>query len=321
MSFIGFQGLPSIKVYTRQYDRDIDPFGNISIIHPLHPMRKAETIVVSSLREMEWAIQVGVDIPSLISDNGAYYYATNDDVDPKPEIQVRIMEYGTRIIRLATTTNIPIDTYRTEGISDAINGILTRRLNALEAQFWAYTFVYSGFILPLPSAPQTFRELFALSKAFLARIAPTNSFDVILSPRAYGAAIFENMLATNIVASHTEHQIASGNLNLIPVAGVDMTSFELVVVYPSYLPSLCRRYIYERYYDNVVVDGAEDKNYRRVTAERYLLPLLPTDYYYNIDGFFTAPIVVLRSRNAIDNIGNYYSANALNNLNYVISVT
>jgi hypothetical protein len=321
MSFIGFQGLPSIKVYTRQYDRDIDPFGNISIVHPLHPMRKAETIVVSSLREMEGAIQIGVDIPNLISDNGAYYYANTEYADPKPEIQIRITEYGTRTIRIAATTNIPIDVYRTEGISDAIKGILTRRLNALEAQFWVYVFAYGGFILPLSNAPQTFRELFALSKAFLARIAPTNSFDVILSPRAYGAAVFENMLATNIVASHTEHQIASGSLNLIPVAGVDMTSSELVVVYPSYLPSLCRRYIYERYYDNVVVDGTEDKNYRRITAERYLLPLLPTDYYYNIDGIFAAPIVVLSGQNAIDNMGNYYSADALNNLNYVTSVT
>jgi hypothetical protein len=321
MSSISFSGIPSIKAYTRQYDRDIDPFGNISIIHPLHPMRKMETIIVSSFREMEGAIQVGVDIPNLISDNGAYSYALSERTEPKPEIQVRVAEYRTSIIRLATTTNIPIDTYRTEGISEAIKGILNRRLDALEAQFWAQLFAFRGFTLSLPTAPQTFRELFALSRAFLVRITPTNSFDVILSPRAFGAAVFENMLASNIEANYTEHQIASGKLNLIPLAGDSLTSFELVIVYPSHFPSLCRRYIYERYYDNVVVDRTEDRNHRRITAERYLLPLFPCDYYYREGDYFAAPIVVLSGLDAVNNMGSYYSTDVLNNLNYVTSVT
>jgi hypothetical protein len=321
MSFINFQGLPSIKAYTRPYDRDVDPFGNISVIHPLHPMRKMETIVVSSLREMEDVIQIGVDIPNLISDNGAYYYATSEANNPKPEIQIRVEEYGTIFFRLAATTNIPTETYSAEGVNQAIKGILTRRLDALEAQIWARLFVLGGFVLTTPTAPQTFRELFALAKAFLSRIAPTDSFDAILSPRAFGAAIFENMLASNIEASYTEHQVASGKLNLIPFAGTSITTLELVAVYPSYFPSFCRRYIYELYYDNVVIDNVSDRNYRRITAERYVLPLLPRDYYYNSGGYFAAPIVVLRGQYAISNIASYYSIDTLNNLDYVTTVT
>jgi len=321
MSFIGFQGLLKQIAYTRQYDKDLDPFGNISVIHPLHPMRKMETIVVSSLREMESAIQIAVDIPNLTLDNGSFYYAVEDDVIPKPEIEIRIEEGPRGIFRLATTTNIPIDTYIGGGIQEIIKGILNKRLDAIEAQIWAQLFAFSSFLLPLPTAPQTFRELFALSRAFLSRIVPSDSFDVILSPRAYGAALFENMLSPSIVASHTENQIAAGTLNLIPFAGASFTTFELVSVYPSYFPSLCRRYIYEVYHDNVAVDETEDRNYRRITAERYVAPLMPRDYYYNLGGYFAAPIATLRANVAISNIQSYYSPNVLNNLNYVTNIT
>jgi hypothetical protein len=320
MSFLSVYGLPSQKAYIRQYERDIDPFGNISPIHPLHPMRKMETIVVSSLREMEDLLLIGVDIPNLISDNGAFFYATEDSPDPKPEIDIRIAGNYNGMLRLATTTTIPAEIYQATNISEAIKGILTRRLDVIESQFWAQSFVVLGFLLSLPSAPQTFREIFALSKAFLARIVPTNSFDVLLSPRAFGAAVFENMLASSIVSSHTENQIASGSLNLVPFAGESWSIFEPVSVYPSIFPSVCRRYIYERYYDEVVVDENEDRNYRRITAERYFLPVIPRDYYYNQGEYFAAPIVTLRGNIAINNIGSYYSTDTLNNLNYVTSV-
>jgi len=320
MSFLSVYGLPSQKAYIRQYERDIDPFGNISPIHPLHPMRKMETIVVSSLREMEDLLLIGVDIPNLISDNGAFSYATEDSPDPKPEIDIRIAGNYNGMLRLATTTTIPSEIYQATNISEAIKGILTRRLDVIESQFWAQSFGVLGFLLSLPSAPQTFREIFALSKAFLARIVPTNSFDVLLSPRAFGAAVFENMLASSIVSIHTENQIASGSLNLVPFAGEGWTTFEPVSVYPSSFPSVCRRYIYERYYDEVVVDENEDRNYRRITAERYFLPVIPRDYYYNQGDYFAAPIVTLRGNIAINNIGSYYSTDTLNNLNYVTSV-
>ena len=320
MSFLSVYGLPSQKAYIRQYERDIDPFGNISPIHPLHPMRKMETIVVSSLRDMEDIVQVGVDMPNLVGDNGAFDYATSDNVEPKPEIDIRIEEFSLGIFRLATTTTTPLEIYQATNISEAIKGILTRRLDVLESQFWAQLFSALGFLLPPPSAPQTFREIFALSKAFLARIVPTNSFDVLLSPRAFGAAVFENMLASSIVSSYTENQIASGNLNLVPFAGESWSIFEPVSVYPSIFPSVCRRYIYERYYDEVVVDENEDRNYRRITAERYFLPVIPRDYYYNQGEYFAAPIVTLRGNIAINNIGSYYSTDTLNNLNYVTSV-
>jgi len=320
MSFLSIQGIPGRKAYTRQYDRDLDPFGNLSPIHPAHPMRKAETIVVSSLREMEDIILIGTDIPNLVSDNGAYNYATSDDNDPKPEIDIRIEEVATGIFRLATTTTTPIETYQSTNISEAIRGILTRRLDALESQLWSQLFNLAGFLLPLPSAPQTFRELFALSKSFLARIVPTNSFDVLLSPRAFGAAVFENMLASSIVSSHTENQIASGSLYLIPFVGASWNAFEFVSVYPSNFPALCKRYIHERYYDEIVVDETEDRNYKRITAERYFLPLIPRDYYYNQGSYFAAPIVTIRGNQAINSIASFYSTDTLDNLNYVTSV-
>jgi hypothetical protein len=165
-----------------------------------------ETIVVSSLREMEDLVFIGTDIPNLIGDNGAYSYATSDDPDPKPEISIRIEDSEDSrvgILRFAATTIIPIETYQATNVSEAVKGILTRRLDVLESWFWTQIFNISGFLLPLPSLPQTFREIFALSKAFLARIVPTNSFDALLSPRAFGAAVFENMLASSIVSSHT----------------------------------------------------------------------------------------------------------------------
>jgi len=321
MSFLSIQGLPSRKAYIRQYERDIDPFGNISPVHPLHPMRKMETIVVSSLREMEHIVVIGTDIPNLVLDNGAFNYATSDDPDPKPEIDIRIEDRDLGIFRLAATTTIPVETYQAINVAEAVKGILTRRLDVLESWFWTQIFNISGFLLPLPSLPQTFREIFALSKAFLARIVPTNSFDALLSPRAFGAAVFENMLASSIVSSHTENQIASGNLNLVPFVGETLTTFEPVSVYPSNFPALCKRYIYEIYHDEIVVDETEDRNYRRVTAERYFLPVIPRDYYYNQGANFAAPIVTLMGNIAISNIASFYSANTLNNLNYVTSVT
>ena len=320
MSSLSIQGLLNQRAYTRQYNRDLDPFGNISPIHPLHPMRKMETIVVSSLREMEEIVQVGVDITNLIGDNGVFNYATNDAPDPKPEIDIRIGDEIIGVLRIAATTTVPVEIYQATNISEVIKGILTRRLDILESQFWVRIFNLGSFLLLLPTAPQTFREIFALSKAFLSRIVPTNSYDVLLSPRAFGAAVFENMLSSSLISSHTENQIASGSLNLVPFAGESSTAFQFISVYPSSFPSVCRRYIYERYYDEVVVDENEDENYRRITAERYFLPVIPRDYYYNQGGYFAAPIVTLRDSVAISNIGTFYSADTLNNLNYVTSV-
>jgi hypothetical protein len=280
-----------------------------------------ETIVVSSLREMERIVVIGTDIPNLVLDNGAFNYATSDGTDPKPEIDIRIEDRDLGIFRLAATTTIPVETYQATNVSEAVRGILTRRLDVLESQFWAQIYNILGFLLPLPSAPQTFREIFALSKAFLARIVPTNSFDVLLSPRAFGSAVFENMLASSIVSSHTENQIASGNLNLVPFVGESLTTIEPVSVYPSNFPALCKRYIYEIYHDEIVVDETEDRNYRRVTAERYFLPVMPRDYYYNQGDYFAAPIVTLRGNIAISNIASFYSDDTFNNLNYVTSVT
>ncbi len=320
MSFIGFQGLPSTKVYTKQYERDKDPFGNINVIHPLHPMRKMETVVVSSLREMEGIIHVGVDLTNLLDDLGAYYYATEETTMPKPEVDIRIEDGGLGIFRLAATTSIPVDTYKTQGISDVINGILLRRLDVLESNFWVQLFNYLGFILSPPSAPQTFREIFALSRAFLSRFVPTDSFDVLLSPKAFGAALYENLLSASENSNYTHHHIAAGTLNLVPFAGRGL-SFELVSVYPSYFPSLCRRYILERYYDELSVDEAEDRNVRRITAERYLYPVMPRDYYYIHQGEFVAPIVTLRGNIAIANIATFSSPNVFSNLNYVTNIT
>jgi hypothetical protein len=270
---------------------------------------------------MEDIVQVGVDIPNLVGDNGAFNYATSGDVEPKPEINIRIEEVSLGIFRLAATTTTPVEVYQATNISEAIKGILTRRLDILESQFWVRIFNLASFLLPVPAAPQTFREIFALSKAFLSRIVPTNLYDVLLSPRAFGAAVFENMLSPSLISSHTENQIAAGNIHLIPFAGGSWTTFEPISVYPSILPTLCKRYIYGRYYDEIVVDASGDRNYRRITAERYFLPLIPRDYYYNQGDYFAAPIVTILGDTAINNIETFYSANTLNNLNYVTSVT
>jgi len=320
MSSVDIQVLLNRRAYTRQYDRDLDPFGNISPIHPLHPMRKMETIIVSSLREMEDTINIGTEImtPTFLSD--AFDYAVSPDPIPKPEITIRIDEGIGGIVRLAVTTTVPSEFYRVDGAVKAIKGLLSRRLDTIESEFWSVFFYASSHIITPANVPATFREIFALAKTFLSRIAPTNSFDAMLGPRAFGAATFENTLNPSILSSYTELQAASGTINLIPSSN-SFDTFEPVFVYPSTFPSLCKRYIYERYYDEVVVDTTGDTNLHRITAERYLLPLIPRDYYFNANDNFAAPIATFSAIDAINNISIYFDPSVLTNLNYVTSIT
>ncbi len=131
------------------YDRSNDPFGNLSIVHPAHPMRKAKTIRVDSLKEMVHPIDVGVKIFDLLDFDYAYSYAAYDGVMDKPELDVVLNNGFAIVYRIAATIRVPEDSVRALNVMDAIKGLLLRRLDALEAFMWYFSFLDRALWPPL----------------------------------------------------------------------------------------------------------------------------------------------------------------------------
>ncbi len=302
------------------YDRSSDPFGNLSIVHPAHPMRKAKTIRVDSLKEMVLPIDVGVKIFEFLDFDYAFSYAAYDGVLDKPELSVVLNDGFAIIYRIAATIRVTEDSMRALNVMDAIKGLLLRRLDALEAFMWYFSFLDRSLFPPLHSDPASYREIFALSRALLSRLMPSDAYDAMLSPKSYGAALLENSAGTANNTNYAEPQVASGQLTLVPVAlnqFVYSPSFDVVCVYPSKLPSLCKRYIHELFYTERVVDETADKNLYRATAERYLLISIPADYYSETNERFVAPIVAIETNGALNNIAGTFGAGALMNIELV----
>jgi hypothetical protein len=322
MSDVTRHGLPKQAAIVDIYDRTEDQFGRLSIVHPAHPMRKAQTIKVGSLREMINPIVVSVPFVDLIDDTTAFDYAIFDWTSNKPELRVIFADSYNFVYRIASTINVPEDSKIANGVSDAIKGLLLRRLDAVEAIIWFSLFLNRAVWVPFNNEPKSYREIFALSRALLSRMMPSDAYDVMLSPKSYGAALLENSIGSGNNTNYAEPQVASGSLTLIPVAsnGFTLSSFDLLCVYPSKLPSLCKRYIYETFADERVIDRSEDRNTYRMTAERYVLISLPTDYSWSVD-YYVAPIVGMRTNGALDNIRNTFGVNTLGNLELVSSIS
>jgi hypothetical protein len=196
-------------------------------------------------------------------------------------------------------------------------------LDVLEALLWYITFLERSFWLPLNNAPTTFREIFALARAFLSRFMPSEAYDVMLSPRCYGAAILENSAGVANNSEYTELQVASGKLTLIPLAfnTIFDPMGEYVCVYPSNFPSLCKRYIWEQVIEERVFDAGSDNNLYRITAERYLLISVPADYYSEYWGYRVAPTVGFWAYEALNNIRNTFGLGVINNLELVSRIS
>jgi hypothetical protein len=317
MSFINRRSPIAVKAYAEAFVRASDGFETMSPVHPWHPMREMATIRVNSLRDMWFAAPIGIDIPSqnTEADALAYTYATSNV--PKPVLTIRAEGLDGDVIKIAATTTVPEEVALVEGALDVVRGLLWRRVDASEAILWFHILgTFSATLTPTQTV-SSFRELFALARTFLSRMAPSFAFKALMRPLAYGAAILENSAGVAQNSNYTELQDASGSMIIVPVAAEYATApLHPVIVYPSWLESLCRRYIYETEFVDRVVDEATERNVHRVTCERYMTPVLPYFFYYEAEDKFIVPSVVIYARDAIDAIASRYGAGALSNLQY-----
>ena len=317
MSVINRNSTIAVKAYAEAFVRASDGFEIMSPVHPWHPMREMATIRVSSLRDMWIAAPIGIDIPSQNAEADALAYATGTSNVPKPVLTISAEGLNGGIFRIAATTTVPEEVALVEGALDVVRGLLWRRVDAFEAILWfSILGGLSATLIPTQTV-SSFRELFALARTFLSRMAPNFAFKALMRPIAYGAAILENSAGVAQNSNYTELQDASGSMTIVPIAAEDTAGpLHPVIVYPSWLESLCRRYIYETEFVDRVVDEATDRNVHRVTCERYMAPVLPYFFYYGAENKFIVPSVVIYARDAINEIASRFGAGALSNLQY-----
>ncbi len=141
MSDISRHNLPKQVAIIDIYDRNDDQFGKLSIVHPSHPMRKAQTIRVNSLRDMVYPLFISTPHAELTDDATAINYAVIDGEDSKPEIKILLGNNYGIVYRIASTTTVAEDSKSVDGVQEAIKGLLLRRLDAIEATIWLYTFM------------------------------------------------------------------------------------------------------------------------------------------------------------------------------------
>jgi hypothetical protein len=318
MSVINRNSPIAVKAYSEAFVRASDGFEIMSPVHPWHPMREMATIRVNSLRDMWFAAPIGIDIPSQNAEADALAYATSISNVRKPVLTIRAEGLDGRVVRIAATTTVPEEVALVGGALDVVRGLLWRRVDASEAILWFYILGEGSATLTPTQPVSSFRELFALARTFLSRMAPNFAFKALMRPLAYGAAILENSAGAALNSNYTELQDASGSMTIVPIAAEDTVDhLHPVIVYPSWLESLCRRYIYEAEFVDRVVDEASDRNVHRVTCERYMAPVLPYFFYYEAENKFIVPSVVIYAGDAIDEIASRYGGDALRNLQYV----
>jgi hypothetical protein len=316
MSHLNRHRVIDVVAYAEPFLRREDGFTLMAPFHPLHPMRLMETVRVSSLRELKSFAPIGIDIASQNNaEPSVILYAVSELNIPKPDLTIRAETGDGLIFRIAATTTIPEDLAIVDGALDVIRGLVWRRVDAIEAILWFAIFDSASIYFTPPSPVRSFRELFALARTVLSRMAPYFEFQAMMRPIAYGAALLENAAGIAQNSNYTELQIASGPLELIPVSIENsVLPYEPVVVYPRSIISLCKRYIYETEFIERVVDISDDSNAQRITCERYMTPALPSIFHYNTGGSFVMPSVSMDASTAIQEISSTYGLDALNNL-------
>jgi hypothetical protein len=311
----------SVKAYPEPLIRDENGFSPLAPIHPLHPMQEMPTIRVGSLREMWSVAPIGITIPEQNAELDALAYALAPSDVSKPVMTIRAEIGSNQIIKIAATTTVPDEVAIVEKALDVVKGLVWRRIDWAEAILWFYMFSGASATLTPPRPVRSFRELFALARTFLSRMAPHFIFRALMRPIAYGAALLENSAGIAQNSNYTELQDASGSISLVPVAAeYAWGSFSPVIVYPNLLSSLCKRYIYETEFVERVVDESTEQNVYRITCERYLAPILPTFFYYNAEDKYIMPSVLIDASDAINAIASNYGPEALDNLEYTASV-
>jgi len=307
----------AVKAYAEAFVRASDGFEIMSPVHPWHPMHEMATIRVNSLRDMWFAAPIGINIPSQNAEADALAYATDTSNVPKPVLTIRAEGLDEVVVRIAATTTVPEEVALVEGAIDVVRGLLWRRVDASEAILWFYILGGRSATLTPTQTVSSFRELFVLARTFLSRMAPNFAFKALMRPLAYGAAILENSAGVAQNSNYTELQDASGSMTIVPIAAEDTAGpLHPVIVYPSWLTSLCKRYIYDAEFVDRVVDEATDRNVHRVTCERYMTPVLPYFFYYEAEDKFIVPSVAIDASNAINEIASRFGAGALSNLQY-----
>jgi hypothetical protein len=297
-----------------------DPLG---YVHPDHIMYKAKTIRVQSLSEMRLPKYAALELENVLRYYPDVIYSFFVPI-PKPDANVRIGEPFQYFLRFAATTTIPSEYIGNEDFMRQVEGLLWRKIEAVEAVFWFAYLINSAYLLSFSFGFSSYREVFSIGRVFLARLSPQNEIDVLVTPRAYGAILLENMAGASSTLANTEHHAASGYLNIIPVSmrygalpdGIYTKDF--LCMYPRALAERSKRYIYEAKHLDRVVEAAEDINLKRLTCERYVAIYIPMEHF--IDGEFYTAGVAFVTDSITDAIASKYSAGTLNELNNAASI-
>ena len=297
-----------------------DPLG---YVHPDHIMYKAKTIRVQSLPEMRLPKYAALELGNVVRIDTDVRYSLFTPI-PKPDANVPIGDLFQRFFRFAATTTIPSEYIGNEDFMRQVEGLLWRKIDAVEAIFW-FTYLTSvTYPLSFGFGLSCYREVFSLGRVFLARLSPQNEIDVLVTPRAYGAILLENMAGASNSLANTEHHAASGYLNIIPVSmrygappgGIYTQDF--VCMYPRALAERSKRYIYEAKHLDRVVEAAGDTNLKRLTCERYVALCIPTEHTIDGDPYTTGVTFVTTS--VTNAIASKYSAATLYELNNAASI-
>jgi len=297
-----------------------DPLG---YVHPDHIMYKAKTIRVESLPEMRLPKYATLELGNVLRYDPDVIYSFFTPI-PKPDANVRIGELIQGFVRFAATTTIPSEYIGDADFMRQAEGLLWRKIDAVEAVFWFFHMVNSTYLLSFGAGLSSYREVFSLGRVFLARLSPQNEIDVLVVPRAYGAILLENMAGISNSLANTEHHAASGYLNIIPVAmrygeppdGIYPQDF--VCMYPRALAERSKRYIYEAKHLDRVVEAAGDANFKRLTCERYVAMRVPMEHFISSDPY--AAGVTFITNSVTNAIASKYSATTLDELNNAASI-
>jgi len=293
-----------------------------SIVHPKHPMRLCQTIQVQSLKEMKYALDMGMTIVNTL---GLRKYLSNAFLATreKTPVEHQVFNVNPRILRLNNTILTTEEFLKTENALDALLGSLRLALDAIEAQFW-YLIFAGGFVFYPPvtvtATDFSYRELLALGRAAVHRVAGTENVHVLTPVIHYAAMLMDNTAGNTPTqqAGVTEHHLYDApRATIIPVAhntnylinnvvDINETGTHIYMsFYPDYLPSLFVRYVYEEISIERVSESASERNLRRVVFGRYLMFELPTVYSQN--GIPAMPIVALDASYALTNTMNKFS--------------
>lgn len=331
MSTISQNTIAELRVNTKVWGRNGQ--SPHSIVHPRHPMRLCQTIQVPSLKEMKATLPMGM---SIVNTLGYSKYTDNLLGFSREKVLVghRVFEQNPRILLLNNTLVTTEEFLKTENALDALVGSLRLALDAIEAQVW-YVIFTGGQSITLPvdvfSNNIGYREILALGRAAVHRIAGTDNVHVLVPVIHYAAMLLDNTagITPSAQSAVTEHHLYEApRATIIPLAhnteylinqvtSEDETGFHSAIVfYPDYLPSLIVRHVFEDISIERVRQSGNDRNLRRVVLERYLSFELPT--VYNQDNRPVMPVIPIIADAAFGSVGNKYS-NGFDNLSAIAS--